>query len=194
MVVRFLFRAPLFVAALLMALSPAVSALAAAEDRARLTDIVVTNTRDDLLAYLKVEGCFTPEINEAILSGIPTTFSFFVSLYGIRDFWTNREIADLTVSRTIQYDSMKKEFTVVRSEDPGNPVVTRSFPEAKKAMAEVNNLTIVPLSELEKGRHYQIKAKAELDRVTLPLYLHYVLFFVSLWDFETDWYTINFHY
>ncbi len=192
MLARFLSRAPLLAAALLMVLSPA--ALAADPDHARLTDIVVTNTRNDLLVYLKVEGCFTPAINEAILSGIPTTFSFFVSLHGMRDFWTDREIADLTVNHTIRYDSMKKEFTVARAEDAGNPLVTRSFPEARKAMAEVNSLKVVPLSRLEKGRPYQIKARARLDRVTLPLGLHYVLFFVSLWDFETDWYTITFHY
>jgi hypothetical protein len=30
--------------------------------------------------------------------------------------------------------------------------------------------------------------KAKLDKVRLPLYMEYVFFFVSLWDFETDWY------
>ena len=53
-------------------------------------------------------------------------------------------------------------------------------------MSEVDSLKIVPLSALEKGGHYQIRAKAQLSKLTLPLYLHYVLFFVSLWDFETD--------
>jgi hypothetical protein len=28
----------------------------------------------------------------------------------------------------------------------------------------------------------------------LPFYLHYVLFFLSFWDFETDWYTVDFIY
>ena len=59
-------------------------------------------------------------------------------------------------------------------------------------MAEIDRLKVVPLNQLEKGRQYQLRAKAQLDKLTLPLYLHYVLFFVSLWDFETDWYTIDF--
>jgi len=33
---------------------------------------------------------------------------------------------------------------------------------------------------------------AELDKIRLPLYLHYVFFFLSLWDFETDWYAVDF--
>jgi len=42
---------------------------------ATLTNIIVTNTRDDLLVYLNVEGAFTEKMKKAILSGVSTTFS-----------------------------------------------------------------------------------------------------------------------
>jgi hypothetical protein len=61
-------------------------------------------------------------------------------------------------------------------------------------MADIDNLKVVSLDSLEKGVQYQIKAKAKLDKLTLPFYLHYVFFFLSLWDFETDWYTVSFYY
>ena len=38
---------------------------------------------------------------------------------------------------------------------------------------------------------YRLRVKAELNKVRLPFYLHYVLFFVSLWDFETEWHEIE---
>ena len=72
--------------------------------------------------------------------------------------------------------------------------MTKSFEEAQKLMSEINSLSIIPLGRLEKGRQYQLRTKAEVSKKTLPLNLHYVLFFVSLWDFETDWYTIDFIY
>jgi hypothetical protein len=50
------------------------------------------------------------------------------------------------------------------------------------------------LGQLEKGQQYQLRTKAEVGKQTLPFYLHYVLFFVSLGDIETDWYTIDFIY
>jgi hypothetical protein len=59
-------------------------------------------------------------------------------------------------------------------------------------MTEVDALSVYPLKELEKGRQYQIRTRAEVSKLTLPLYLHYILF--SLWDVETDWYTIDFIY
>lgn len=161
---------------------------------ASLTDIIVTNTRDDLLVYMNVEGAFTDKMKNAVLSGVPTTFSFYVELYKERNLWFDNKIADIKITHTLKYNNLKKEFIVKRSWENADPIVTQSFEEAQKLMAEIDSLKIVPLSELEKGGHYQIRAKAELSKLTLPFYLHYVLFFVSLWDFETDLYTIDFIY
>ncbi len=70
----------------------------------------------------------------------------------------------------------------------------KTLKEARSLMTEVDNLKILPLDQLVKGDKYQLRIKAKLDKVTLPLSLHYVLFFVSFWDFETNWYLINFTY
>ena len=161
---------------------------------ASLQDIIITNTRDDLLVYLKVQGAFTEKIEKAILSGVPTSFSFLITLYRVRDLWPDEEIADLKLTHTIKYDNLKKEFRITRSWQRDNPRVVKSFEEAKKLMTDIDSLRIVPLSRLKKGLQYQLRAKAELSKHTLPFYLHYVLFFLSLWDFETDWYTIDFIY
>jgi hypothetical protein len=167
--------------------------LAFAEE-ARLANIIVTNTRDDLLLYLNVEGAFREKMKKAVLSGVPTTFSFFVYLYKVRNLWIDKKVADLTVTHRIKYDNLKKEFTIKRSWKNGEPLITQSFEEAQKLMSEIDSLKIVSLNRLKKGEHYQIRAKAELNKVILPFYLHYVFIFVSLWDFETDLYTIDFIY
>jgi hypothetical protein len=161
---------------------------------ARLTNIIVTNTRDDLLLYLNVEGAFREKMKKAVLSGVPATFSFFITLYRARSLWIDKKITDLTVTHTIKYNNLRKEFTVKRSWKNEEPLITQSFGEAQKLMGEIDSLKIVPLNMLTKGEHYQIRAKAELNEVTLPFYLHYVFVFVSLWDFETDLYTIDFIY
>jgi len=161
---------------------------------ARLTNIIVTNTRDDLLFYLNVEGAFREKMKNAVLSGVPATFSFFITLYRVRNFWIDEKIADLKVTHTIKYNNLKKEFVVKRSWENDKPVATQSFDEAHKLMADIDSLKIVSLDKLKKGKVYQVRAKAELSKLTLPFYLHYILFFVQLWDFETDWYTIDFIY
>jgi len=161
---------------------------------AMLANIIVTNTRDDLLLYLTVKNAFPSEIEETIHSGVPAAFSFYINLYRVRNFWPDKEITELEVTHTIKYDNLRKEYIVTRSWEGNQPQTVKSFMEAKKLMTEIDSLTIVSLKQLEKGKRYQIRAKAKLSKLTLPFYLHYVLFFVSLWDFETDWYTIDFIY
>jgi len=166
----------------------------ALDENTRLANMIVTNTRDDLLLYLNVEGAFREETKKAVLNGVPATFTFFTILYQVNNFWFDNKIADIKTTHTIKYDNLKKEFIITCSSENGKHQVTKSFEEAQKVMAEVDGLKIVSLGRLKKGEKYQIRAKAELGKPTLPFYLHYVLFFVSLRDFETDWHTTDFIY
>jgi hypothetical protein len=161
---------------------------------AKLANIIVTNTRDNLLLYLTALEAFPSKIEQAVHSGVPTTFSFYIKLHRVRNFWLDQSIQDITLSHTLKYNSLKKEYIVNRSWEGGRSQTVESLDEAKQLMTEVDSLVIVPLNRLEKGQQYQISAKAELSKMTLPFYLHYILFFVSFWDVETDWYTIDFIY
>ena len=176
---------------LILLLCPSTSGLA---QDAKLVNIIVTNTRDHLLLYLKVEGAFTEKIKRATMSGVPVSFSFLVELYGNRRLWPDKKLVSQKATHTIHYNNLKKAFRITRSWEGGEPIVTQSFEKAKELMTEIDGLKVIPLIELEKSRRYQLRAKAELSERTLPFYLHYVLFFVSLWDFETDWYAIDFTY
>jgi hypothetical protein len=161
---------------------------------ARLTRITVSNTRDDLLLYFTLEGAFTEKMQEAIISGVPASFSFYITLHRVRNLWLDREIADIKLTHTIKFNNLKKEYTIKRSWKEEDPIVTQSYQEAQRLMTEVDSLKVYPLKGLNKGNQYQIRAMAEVSKMTLPFYLHYVLLFVSFWDFETDWYTIDFIY
>lgn len=165
-----------------------------ASQKAFLDNIILTNTRDDLVVYFDVKNAFTPEIEKAVLNGIPTSFSFVAAIYRARTAWFDKKICNREITNTLKYNSLKQEFTVHRPWRTDSPSVVTSFDEAKALMVEIDNLLVTPLSTLTKGERYQIRFKAELSRVTLPLYLHYVLFFVSMWDFETDWHTMEFIY
>lgn len=165
----------------------------AAQD-ATLSNIIVTNTNKDLLVYLNVEGAFREQTVNAIMSGVPASFSFFVMLYQKRSMWFDKAIANIEIVNSIKYNNLKKVFIVERSWENGKIRTAQSLQEAQKLMSDVDGLKIILLNKLEKGKQYQVKAKAQLSKLTLPFYLHYVLFFVSLWDFETDWYTIDFIY
>ena len=180
-------------AAVIMSLIFLVQIPCAAQD-ATLSNIIVTNTNKDLLVYLNVEGAFREQTVNAIMSGVPASFSFFVMLYQKRSMWFDKAIANIEIVNSIKYNNLKKVFIVERSWENSKIRTAQSLQEAQKLMSDVDGLKIILLNKLEKGKQYQVKAKAQLSKLTLPFYLHYVLFFVSLWDFETDWYTIDFIY
>jgi len=165
-----------------------------AKESAVIENIKLANTRDDLLTYFDVKKAFTDKINQAVLSGIPTTFSFYISLYKTDGSWFDKKAASIQIKSTLKYNSLKKEFSISRPWKNEPAITTQSFEEAKSLMTEIDNLKIIPLNQLVKGDKYQLRIKAELEKFTLPLSLHYVFFFVSFWDFETNWYLINFTY
>ena len=159
---------------------------------ARLVDIAVTNTRDHLLLYFKVTDCYPEEMKKAIDNGIHTTFTFFMKLYEERKFWIDKKVTGLKISHDIQYDSLKKLYVVRMSEKDNKLIFVKSFDKAKDLMSEVMGFKLTELSNLQKGNRYYVQMMAELDKIELPFYLHYI--FLSLWDFKTDWYTVSFTY
>ncbi len=161
---------------------------------ARLQDLRISNRGKDFVLYLKVEGAFTEEMKNAVMSGVPATFSFYVILNQVRRFWLDRTVADIVLTHTVEYQTLRNAFVVRRSWEENRPILVSSFEDARRLMTEIDNIPLIPLSMLDREGQYQLRAKAELGKITLPLYLHYLLFFVSLWDFETDWYTIDFTY
>ena len=177
-----------------LCLSLLISSVAWGQD-ARITDVIVTNTRDDLILYFRVQGCFTQELQQAILNGVPTTFTFLASLDRVRNFWNDKNLASFEIRHTVKYNNLKNEFAITRSEHNNKAVIVETLSEAKRVMAEVENVRIAKLESFEKNHRYQVSVKAELSKITLPFYLHYVFrFFLFLWDFETDWHTTDFIY
>jgi len=154
---------------------------------AELTNIVVKNIREDLLIDLTIQGVFTIEMKEALISGIPVNFTVIVILYKVNDFWFNKKVASTATSHKIQYDILKKEYRIRRSWEKEGPLVVKNFDKAGLLMSQIGSLKITPFNRLKKGEHYQLRVKSELDEKNFP-------FAGFPWEFETDWYTINFIY
>jgi hypothetical protein len=166
-------------------------AFADAED-AILTDFGVSDNGQDLLLNLHVVGAFNEKLREAILNGIPATFSFSITLDQKRSLLPDSTVADRTATHTLKYHVLKNHFIVKRSWEGNKPLTTDSFEEAQQWMSEIKGLKLTSLKKLTPGKHYEIRAKAKLDKVNLPPFFNYIFFFTFLWDFETSWHTYEF--
>jgi hypothetical protein len=154
--------------------------------KASIKDIQVTRASEVWKVSFDVDNCFTEKMEEAIQSGIRTTFTFYINLYQKRSWWKDRNLASVEFRHTVQYHPIQKVYQIKLGEDL-SPLAASSLEEAKKLMAKVKEFKIRSSSPFEPGVPAYFRIKAELDPVRLPLHLEYLFFFVSLWDFETDW-------
>jgi hypothetical protein len=161
---------------------------------AHIANMAAIDNQGDLSLSFKVADAFKENLEETILSGALTTFSYLIIVSESRGVLPDKTIQQINLTHMIKYNNLKNDFTVQRSWEDNKPQTTESFEEAKQWMSEIKDLKLMPLSHLQKGANYKIKAKAELDKVRLPLFLNYIFFFVTLLDFETSWKTINFYY
>jgi hypothetical protein len=159
----------------------------------KMTDILVTNNTENVLLYGRLVNGFKPEMELAILAGIPAIFTLQLEVYQIRSFSWDKKLAAHEIKRTIKYDNLKKTFSVYNNGN-SQPVIFSDFESAQKAMADFNGIGAVPLASLIKGGNYYILIKVKMDRARLPLHMENVFFFVSYWDFETAWERQNFSY
>jgi hypothetical protein len=155
-------------------------------EKASIEDLLIERGKGSLKVSFSVKHCFNKKMEEAIKAGIPTTFNFFVKFYKKRALIWNKKIASHQFQHRIVYDNLKEDFSIWL-EEQGKEIRVAELEEAKRYMQRVDGFSVFRERELEKGS-YELAIKAELDPVKLPLGLESILFFVSLWDFETNWY------
>jgi len=180
-----------FISCLILAVVSVLPVVTSARE-AKIADILVTNNTENVLLYARLENCFTKDMDTAILAGVPTTFTVVLDLYRERSYWWDEKISRKLIKNTVRYDSVKKIFSVSSTEC--ETAVFDDFESAKRAMADLSGIVVFPLKNMKKNETFYIMIKAELDKVRLPLHMENVLFFVSLWDFETAWYRQRFMY
>ena len=181
--------------ALLVVLSLLLSASWAIGQDVSVNNVVITKYQNNLYVYFSLEGPFSPQMEEAIKSGIETTFTFYVVLKRHRGgILSDPEIVARTIRHTVKYNALLQEYTVTRDEEGSLPFVTKDFDAAKRIMAQVKFYPLVTLTMLERGTTYRIEIKGELDKADIPNSLKYILFFTNVWDFSTPWYVEEFSY
>lgn len=74
-----------------------------------------------------------------------------------------------------------------QSPPPQEPTVLKDREEMEKWMTHLENVDFGAVAEMrEFGRHY-VSVKCEMKAIKLMPPFNYILFFVSLWDFDTKW-------
>lgn len=126
---------------------------------------------------------FSPEMVEALKSGIEISFKTVVRVQRVHRNWFDMTVGEVTFSRSVRYDSLSRVYRLNRGK--GEELVPDIF-AALSGMTQYE--VVVPLDfEIERGKRYRAFVRTRLDRVELSEPLRSIFFFSSLWDVETEW-------
>ena len=126
-------------------------------------DISVTPiTRDgQVIVSFDMTDAFTPEVRDAIQSGLPTTFSYDVEVRrggGLFD----RTVASMTISATVRFDNLTRRYQMSRTVD-GRVEDARPTEDQAAVRAWMTHFDRVPLlatASLEANGEYSIRVRA----------------------------------
>ncbi len=169
-------------------------AWSAREITPEIKDIIVTTSDVDLLMFATVKNGFTQAMVDEAKAGTPIVFTFHLELVKTSEHWLDTSLVETTVTHTLSYDPQQQEYRVTFSNHEDKVVATKDLEEAEKLMAELNGVKVITLSRLVPDAPYAIHFKVVLKKGSLPMGMQKVLPFSSLWNFETDWRTIEFRY
>lgn len=183
-----------FLCGFLLLLQPGAPCAANAAVTPEIKDIIVTTSDVDLLLFATVNNGFTREMLDGVKNGEPVVFTYQLELVKTGGHWLDTSLVESSVTHTLTFDAAQQEYRIAFSDQNGKVTATKDVEQAKQLMAELNGVKVIGLAQLVPDAPYAIHFKVTLKKGSLPLGMHRILPFSSLWDFETDWRTIEFRY
>jgi hypothetical protein len=149
----------------------------------RITDIHGRAKGKEARVFFTLRKAFSPEMVEALKSGIEISFKTVVRVERVHRNWFNARLGEVTFSRSVRYDALSRVYHLNRGKG------AELFPDIFTALAGMTRYeVIVPLDyEVTRGKRYRAYVRTRLDKVGLSEPLRSILFFSSLWDVETEW-------
>jgi hypothetical protein len=159
------------------------SGVSAASPKPEITGIRGQIRGREARVLFSLRNAFTPEMVEALKSGIEISFKTVVRVERVHKNWIDTPMGELKFSRSVRYDALSRVYRL--SKGAGEDLL----PDVQSALAGMTQYEIVVRlsSDAESGKTYRANVRSRLDKVGLSEPLRSILFFSSLWDVETDW-------
>lgn len=124
---------------------------------------IVPLVRDDsVLVSFELTDGYTPEVKDAVHSGLKTTFTYTVELRQDVPAWVDRTIATSVITNTVQYDNLTRRATLTRTLD-GHVESTQTTEEEavmRQWMTTFQKMPLFKTAELEQNREYYVRVRA----------------------------------
>jgi len=124
---------------------------------------IVPLVRDDsVLVSFELTDGYTPEVKDAVHSGLKTTFTFEVELRQDVPAWVDRTIATSVITNSVQYDNLTRRAMLTRTLDGHIESTETTEDEAvvRQWMTTFQKMPLFRTAELETNREYYVRVRA----------------------------------
>ena len=132
--------------------------------RAQGTDLAVTPISRDgkVLVSFDLTAGFSPDVRDAIQSGLSTTFSYDLELRRGTPTWFDRTVAAVAITASVRFDNLTRRYQMSRTVD-GRVEDARPTENQDAVRRWLTHFDLVPLSTtstLEANGEYYVRVRA----------------------------------
>ncbi|HTC39334.1 MAG TPA: DUF4390 domain-containing protein [Steroidobacteraceae bacterium] len=130
-------------------------------------------------------------VRRGLVEGVPLTLEVDLDIERVRQLLPNSRVAELTQRYRLQYNAVSARY-ILRNENSGQQESLGTVDEAIAHLSEVHSLPALDKALIAADRRYEGRVKAKIDFGTVPFTLRLLMFWVSDWHRESDWYEWTF--
>ena len=130
-------------------------------------------------------------VRRGLAEGVPLGIEVALQIQRVRQLLPNSTVAELTQRYHLQYNTVSARY-VVRNDNSGQQQSLDSMQAALDEISEVRDLPVLDKALIAPDRRYEASVRARVDYGSVPFTLRLVMFWVSDWHRESDWYTWTF--
>jgi Domain of unknown function (DUF4390) len=130
-------------------------------------------------------------VRRGLVEGVPLTLEVDLDIERVRQLLPNSSVAELTQRYRLQYNAVSARY-ILRNENSGQQESLGTVDEAIAHLSEVHSLPALDKALIAADRRYEGRVRAKLDFGTVPFTLRLLMFWVSDWHRESDWYAWTF--
>jgi hypothetical protein len=130
-------------------------------------------------------------VRRGLTEGVPLNLELDIEIERVRQLLPNSRIAELTQRYHLEYNAVSARYTL-RNVNSGQQASLATVDAALEQLSDIHDLPVLDRALIANDRRYEANVRAKLDYGTVPFTLRLVMFWVSDWHRESDWYTWTF--
>jgi hypothetical protein len=127
-------------------------------------------------------------VRRGLADGVPLTVELDLDIERVRQLLPNSRVAELTQRYHLQYNAVSARY-ILHNDNSGQQESIGTVDAALERLSEVRSLPVLDQSLMASNRRYEASVRVKADYGSVPFTLRLLMFWVSDWHRESDWYT-----